>query len=68
MHLFKVACIVTAIAYSFINPIAILIFAAIIACFLLLGNLIPGLRNVSDNRKLSFNAWSEPREGNLYVH
>lgn len=66
--MFKVACIVTAIAYSFINPITIAIFLGILACFVLLAHLIPGLKNVANNRKISFAAWSEPREGNLYVH
>lgn len=68
MHLFKVACIATAVAYSFLNPITIVIFIGILAAFLVLAYLIPGLQNVADNRKLSFSAWSEPREANLYVH
>ena len=68
MHLFKVACIVTAIAYSFYHPIAIVIFLGIVGTFWILAHLIPGLQNVSENRKLSFSAWSEPREGNFYVH
>jgi hypothetical protein len=68
MHLFKVAFYITGVAYSFVNPEAILIFLAIVAFGWVFTHLIPGSQSVANNRKVSFAAWSEPREGNLFVH
>ena len=68
MHLFKVAFYITGIAYSFVNPEAILIYSVIVLTYWILSNLIPGAHSVANNRKVSFAAWSEPREGNLHIH
>ena len=68
MHLFKVAFFATGIAYSFINPLGIAIYGGILLTYWVLSNLVGGTSRVSNARKVAFGTWSEPKEGNLYIH